>query len=57
MKLPAHLGRVLADDYGGGGAVLGYALVAGLIIVGVIALLTSVGNNVLACWTSLDGSP
>jgi Flp pilus assembly pilin Flp len=55
MKLSAHLGRVLADDHGG--ALLEYALVAGLIIVGVIALLTSVGNNVLACWTSLNGSP
>jgi len=53
MKLSAHLGRVLADDHGG--AVLEYALLAGLIIVGVVALLTSVGNNVLACWTSLNG--
>jgi Flp pilus assembly pilin Flp len=55
MKLSAHLGRVLAGDHGA--EVVEYALIGGLIIVGVIALLTSVGNNVLACWTSLNGLP
>jgi len=38
-----------------GGEVLEYALIAGLIIVGAIALITSVGGKVLARWTSLDG--
>ena len=39
-----------------GGEVLEYALIAGLIIVGAIALITSVGGKVVARWTSLDGS-
>ena len=39
-----------------GGEVLEYALIAGLIIVGAIALITSVGTKVLARWTSLDSS-
>ena len=39
-----------------GGEVLEYALIAGLIIVGAIALITSVGDKVVARWTSLNGS-
>ena len=39
-----------------GGEVLEYALIAGLIIVGAIALITSVGDKVLARWTSLNTS-
>jgi Flp pilus assembly pilin Flp len=39
-----------------GGEVLEYALIAGLIIVGAIALISAVGNKVLARWTSLNGS-
>ena len=39
-----------------GGEVLEYALIAGLIIVGAIALITSVGTKVLARWTSVDSS-
>jgi Flp pilus assembly pilin Flp len=39
-----------------GGEVLEYALIAGLIIVGAIALITSVGTKVVARWTSLDTS-
>jgi pilus assembly protein Flp/PilA len=38
-----------------GGEVLEYALIAGLIIVGAIALISSVGDKVLARWTSLNG--
>ena len=39
-----------------GGEVLEYALIAGLIIVAAIAVITSVGNKVLARWQSLDSS-
>ena len=36
-----------------GGEVLEYALIAGLIVVGAIALVTAVGGKVIARWTSL----
>lgn len=39
-----------------GGEVLEYALIAGLIIVGAIALISAVGTKVVARWTSLDSS-
>ena len=39
-----------------GGEVMEYALIAGLIIVGAIALISSVGDKVLARWTSLNTS-
>ena len=48
------LSRLLSDE--NGGEVLEYALIAGLIIVGAIALITSVGTKVVARWTSLDTS-
>ena len=48
------LKTLLNDEQGG--EVLEYALIAGLIIVGAIALITSVGTKVVARWTSLDGS-
>ena len=48
------LKSLLNDEQGG--EVLEYALIAGLIIVGAIALITSVGDKVLARWTSLNGS-
>jgi pilus assembly protein Flp/PilA len=51
MKL---LNTLLRDEQGG--EVLEYALIAGLIIVGAIALITSVGTKVVARWTSLDTS-
>jgi Flp pilus assembly pilin Flp len=51
MKLFTKLFR---DEQGG--EVLEYALIAGLIIVGAIALITSVGTKVVARWTSLDSS-
>ena len=48
------LKRLIRDEQGG--EVLEYALIAGLIIVGAIALITSVGTKVLARWTSLNSS-
>ena len=39
-----------------GGEVIEYALVAGLIIVGAIAVITTVGDKVLAKWTSVNSS-
>ena len=46
--------KLIRDEQGG--EVLEYALIAGLIIVGAIALITSVGTKVVARWTSLDTS-
>ena len=46
--------KVVRDQQGG--EVLEYALIAGLIIVGAIALVTAVGGKVVARWTSLDSS-
>ena len=54
MKKFTMLRTLLVDE--AGGEVLEYALIAGLIIVGAIALITSVGTKVLARWTSLNGS-
>jgi Flp pilus assembly pilin Flp len=48
------IAKLVRDEQGG--EVLEYALIAGLIIVGAIALITSVGGKVVARWTSLDGS-
>ena len=48
------LTRLVRDETGG--EVLEYALIAGLIIVGAIALVTAVGGKVLARWTSMDSS-
>jgi Flp pilus assembly pilin Flp len=48
------MSKLVRDE--NGGEVLEYALIAGLIIVGAIALITSVGGKVLARWTSLDSS-
>ena len=39
-----------------GGEVIEYALIAGLIIVGAIAVISAVGAKALARWTSVDGS-
>ena len=46
--------KLVKDEQGG--EVLEYALIAGLIIVGAIALIASVGDKVLARWTSLNTS-
>ena len=48
------LGKLVKDEQGG--EVLEYALITGLIVVAAIAVITSVGNKVLARWNSLDGS-
>jgi Flp pilus assembly pilin Flp len=48
------LNKLFRDE--NGGEVLEYALIAGLIIVGAIALVTSVGGKVVARWTSMDNS-
>ncbi len=47
-------GRLLADE--GGAAVLEYVLIAGLIIVGAIAVIASFGAKVMARWTSVNSS-
>ena len=46
--------RLWKDEQGG--EILEYALIAGLIIVAAIAVISSVGNKVLARWTSLNAS-
>ena len=46
--------RLARDEQGG--EVLEYALIAGLIVVAAIAAITTVGNKVLARWTSLQNS-
>ena len=46
------LNRLLSDEQGG--EVLEYALIAGLIIVGAIVAITSVGTKVAAKWQSVD---
>jgi Flp pilus assembly pilin Flp len=48
------MNKLVRDEQGG--EVLEYALIAGLIIVGAIALITAVGGKVVARWTSLDSS-
>ena len=48
------LNKLVRDEQGG--EVLEYALIAGLIVVGAIALITSVGGKVLARWQSVDNS-
>ena len=39
-----------------GAEVLEYALIAGLIVIGAIALIASVGGKALARWQSVDSS-
>ena len=39
-----------------GGEVLEYALIVGLIIVGAVATISTVGTKILARWTSLNNS-
>jgi pilus assembly protein Flp/PilA len=48
------IGKLVRDEQGG--EVLEYALIAGLIVVAAIAVITSVGNKVLARWQSLNSS-
>ena len=46
--------KLLQDEQGG--EVLEYALIVGLIIVGAIATISTVGTKILARWTSLQNS-
>ena len=55
-----HVGTVLArlprDERGG--EVMEWALVAGLLVIGALAVIAAFGNKVLARWNSVDnGSP
>jgi len=52
--LSTRIAALVADE--AGGEVLEYALIAGLIVVAAIAAITSVGEKVLARWTSLNAS-
>ena len=55
MRGIASFARRLCKDEGGG-EVLEYALIAGLIVVGAIVAIKGVGTKVLARWTSLNSS-
>jgi pilus assembly protein Flp/PilA len=44
--------KLMKDEQGG--EVLEYALIAGLIVVAAIAVIGTVGNKVVARWTSLS---
>ncbi len=44
--------KLVRDEQGG--EILEYALIAGLIVVAAIAVITAVGNKVLARWNSLN---
>jgi len=48
------LGRLIADEQGA--EILEYVLIAGLIIVGTIAVVASFGTKVMARWTSVNSS-
>jgi Flp pilus assembly pilin Flp len=39
-----------------GGEILEWALIVGLIVVGAIAAITTLGTKVLAKWTTIDSS-
>lgn len=51
MRLAA---RALRDDRGG--EVLEYALIAGLVVVGSVAMIRCVGAKVVTKWTSVNSS-
>jgi len=46
--------KLLADERGG--EVIEYALIAGLIIVGTVAVIAAFGTKVVARWTSVTNS-
>ena len=46
------LNKLVRDEQGG--EVLEYALIAGLIVVAAIAVITTVGEKVLAKWEGVD---
>ena len=51
---PASLARLLRDERGG--EIIEWALVAGLVVIGALAVIGAVGTKVLARWTTVDGS-
>ena len=53
-QLHAIAARLVRDERGG--EVLEYALIDGLIVVAAIAVITAVGNSVLARWNSVQNS-
>jgi Flp pilus assembly pilin Flp len=53
-KLRAFVSRLAADE--SGAEILEYVLIAGLIIVGTIAVVASFGTKVMARWTSVNSS-
>jgi len=53
-SLRTLLARLLREEHGG--EVIEYALIMGLIIVGAIAAITTVGSKVIARWTSVNNS-
>jgi len=50
--MKALFNKLVRDEQGG--EILEYALIAGLIVVAAIAVITAVGNKVLARWNSLN---
>ncbi len=51
-KVRSLFAKLLRDDRGG--EVLEYALIAGLIVVGAIAVIGTVGTKVLAKWNGVN---
>lgn len=52
--LKSALKKIARDE--GGGEVIEYALIAGLIVAGAIAVLGAFGTKVLARWNSVNSS-
>jgi pilus assembly protein Flp/PilA len=48
------LRKLVADE--SGGEVIEYALIAGLIVIAVIATVTTIGTKVLGRWTTVQNS-
>ncbi len=54
-RLKHTLTRLLRDERGG--EVMEYVLIAGLIIVGTIAVVVAFGGKVVARWNSVNAAP
>lgn len=54
IRITGIICRLYSDETGG--EVLEYALIAGLIVVGSLAMILKVGTKVLARWASLNSS-
>jgi len=52
-NLCCHVLKAIRDD-DRGGEVLEYALIAGIIVIAVIAVIASVGTKTLGHWTSIN---